>query len=138
LNLRPSGYEATEEGLQASSDSTNSSQSLDSPAGDSVPVMQAEPGQHNNFGQPVVSEPQPILEEDLHDVLLTPAQAAARFDIPEYQIRKACSEDHLEHLRVVNALWLTPAPLLLHSPSPGVGDKAGETNQPASTRRPSP
>jgi hypothetical protein len=28
---------------------------------------------------------------------------------PEYLLRKACSEGHLEHLRVVNALWLVPA-----------------------------
>jgi hypothetical protein len=40
---------------------------------------------------------------------LTPAQAAARFQVPEYLLRKACSEGRLEHLRVVNALWLTPA-----------------------------
>ena len=70
--------------------------------------MQAESSEHKNFGQPVVSEPQPI-EEAVHDALLTPAQAVARFDIPEYRIRKACSEGHLEHLRVINALWLTPA-----------------------------
>ena len=41
--------------------------------------------------------------------LLTPAQAAAQFHIPEYLLRKACSEGRLEHLRIVNALWLTPA-----------------------------
>jgi hypothetical protein len=34
---------------------------------------------------------------------------AAQFHIPEYLLRRACSEGRLEHLRVVNALWLTPA-----------------------------
>ena len=38
--------------------------------------------------------------------LPTPAQAAAQFHIPEYLLRRACSEGRLEHLRVVNALWL--------------------------------
>ncbi len=40
---------------------------------------------------------------------LTPAQAAARFQIPEYLVRKACAEGHIEHLRVVNALWISPS-----------------------------
>ena len=47
------------------------------------------------------------LEDD--EQPLTPAQAAVRFQIPEYLLRKACSEGRLEHLRVVNALWLSPA-----------------------------
>jgi hypothetical protein len=40
--------------------------------------------------------------------LRTPVQAAARFQIPEYLLRKACLEGRLEHLRVVNAIWLSP------------------------------
>ena len=84
-------------------------ESFDRPAEDSEPLMQAESSEHKNFGQPVVSERQPILEEYVQDALLTPTQAAARFDVPEYLIRRACTESHLEHLRVVNALWLTPA-----------------------------
>jgi hypothetical protein len=109
LNLRPSGYEATEEGLQPASERTNPSESLESLSGISAPQIQAESSQHKNFGQPVVSEPQPILEEYVQDALLTPTQAASRFDVPEYLIRRACAEGHLEHLRVVNALWLMPA-----------------------------
>jgi hypothetical protein len=38
---------------------------------------------------------------------MTPAQAATRFEVPEYLLREACSEGRLEHLRVVNALWLS-------------------------------
>jgi len=109
LNLRPSGYEATDEGLQAASERTNPSESLDSLGVVSAPQLQAASSEHKNFGQPVVSEPQPILEEYVHEALLTPTQAAARFDVPEYLIRRACAESHLEHLRVVNTLWLTPA-----------------------------
>src|SRR5438270_11753426 len=41
--------------------------------------------------------------------LLTPAQAAACFHIPEYLLRRACAEGGLEHRRVVNALWISPA-----------------------------
>jgi hypothetical protein len=44
-----------------------------------------------------------------HAVRRWPGQAAAQFHIPEYLLRRACSEGRLEHLRVVNALWLTPA-----------------------------
>jgi hypothetical protein len=40
---------------------------------------------------------------------LRPAQAAARFQIPEYLLRRACAEGRLEHRRVVNALWIAPA-----------------------------
>src|SRR5207253_9172810 len=109
LNLRPSGYEATDEGLQAASERTNPSESLDSLGVVSAPQLQAASSEHKNFGQPVVSEPQPVLEEYVQDALLTPTEAAARFDVPEYLIRRACAASHLEHLRVVNALWLTPA-----------------------------
>ena len=28
--------------------------------------------------------------------------------MPEYVLRKACAQGRIEHLRVVNALWLTP------------------------------
>ena len=109
LNLRPSGYEATDEGLQTVSNSTNPSESVDSRSGDSAPPMQAVSNQHKNFGQPVVSDaagvPQPAVDNERP---LTPAQAAARFQIPEYLLRKACAEGHLEHMRVVNAIWLSP------------------------------
>jgi hypothetical protein len=72
--------------------------------------MQAVSDQHKNFGQPVVSEHPASLDDGRHaEGLLTPAQAAAQFHIPEYLLRRACSEGRLEHLRVVNALWLTPA-----------------------------
>ena len=110
LNLRPSGYEAPDEGLQAASERTNPAASLDSLTDDSAPPMQAQSDQHKNFGQPVVSEHPASLDDVCHaESLLTPAQAAAQFHIPEYLLRRACSEGRLEHLRVVNALWLTPA-----------------------------
>ena len=71
--------------------------------------MRAESSQHKDFGQPVVSKaplgPQQGGDDDRP---LTPAQAAARFQIPEYLLRKACAEGRLEHLRVVNAVWLSP------------------------------
>jgi hypothetical protein len=50
----------------------------------------------------------PRLEDD-DAQQLSPAQAAPRFQIPEYLLRKACVEGRLEHLRVVNRLWLMPA-----------------------------
>ena len=109
LNLRPSGYEAPDEGLQAASERTNSSEFLDSQGGTSTPRIQTESSQHKHFGQPVVSDDEQVLDEDTHGALLTPAQAAARFQIPEYLLRKACAEDRLEHLRVVNALLISPA-----------------------------
>jgi hypothetical protein len=72
--------------------------------------MQAASREHKDFGQPVVSDEVAVPERQADDERrLTPAQAAARFDVPEYLIRRACAESHLEHLRVVNALWLTPA-----------------------------
>jgi hypothetical protein len=65
---------------------------------------------HKDFGQLVVSSSQPgVLDEAGHDGLLTPAQAAACFRIPEYLLRNACAEGRLEHRRVVNALWISPA-----------------------------
>ena len=71
--------------------------------------MQASSIEHKNFGQLVVSDDQQVLlNEGTHEGLLTPAHAAARFHIPEYLLRKACSEGRLEHLRVVNSLWLAP------------------------------
>ena len=110
MNLRPSGYEATEEGLQADPNSTNPSESLDSEGGLSPPQMQAESSQHKDFGQPVVSERPSSLDDGYRtEGLLTPAQAATRFQIPEYLLRKACAEGRLEHLRVVNAIWLSPS-----------------------------
>src|SRR5438105_13404585 len=90
---RPSGYEAPDEGLQAASERTNSAESLDSLTDDSAPRMQAQSDQHKNFGQPVVSEHPASLDDGCHaEGLLTPSQAAARFHIPEYLLRRACSE----------------------------------------------
>ena len=110
MNLRPSGYEAPEEGLQATSERSNPTESLDSLIGHSVPLMQPESSQHKDFGQPVVSESRLEPQQRGDDERpLTPAQAAARFQIPEYLLRKACAEGRLEHLRVVNAIWLSPA-----------------------------
>jgi len=90
LNLRPSGYEAPDEGLQAASEPINPAESLDSPSGLAPPPMQTASSEHKNFGQPVVSAPWAG-----EDRLLTPAQAAAQFQVPEYLLRKA-------------ALWLAP------------------------------
>jgi hypothetical protein len=104
LNLRPSGYEAPEEGLQGASGPNNPAESFESLSSDSVPPMQAVSPEHKNFGQPVVSESAILREHPL-----TPAQAAARFEVPEYLLRKACSDGRLPHLRVVNALWLSPS-----------------------------
>jgi hypothetical protein len=42
------------------------------------------------------------------DSPLTPAQAAAQFQVPEYLLRNACAEGRIEYLRVVNSLWLAP------------------------------
>ena len=109
LNPRPSGYEATDEGLQAASELTNPAESLDRLASHPVPQMQEDAGQHKNFGQPVVSGDERVLDDGCHDDLLTPAKAAARFHVPEYLLRKACSDGQLEHLRIVNALLISPA-----------------------------
>jgi hypothetical protein len=57
----------------------------------------------------VVSDAAVVPQKEADDERpLTPAQAAARFQIPEYLLRKACAEGRLEHLRVVNAIWLSP------------------------------
>jgi len=110
LNLRPSGYEAPDEGLQPASEPINSSESLDSITADQARLIQAPSSEHKDFGQPVVSDGSGAPQSENDDKnLLTPAQAAARFDVPEYLLRKACSEGRLEHLRVVNAVWLSPA-----------------------------
>jgi hypothetical protein len=69
-----------------------------------VPLMQAESAEHKDFGQPVVSDGTALMENPV-----TPAQAAVQFEVPEYLLRKACSEGRLPHLRVVNALWLSPS-----------------------------
>src|SRR2546426_8864488 len=55
LNLRPSGYEAPDEGLQAASEPINPAESLDSPSGLAPPPMQTASSEHKNFGQPVVT-----------------------------------------------------------------------------------
>jgi len=109
LNLRPSGYEASDATLQTGSSSINPSESLDALRGHSASAMQAASSQHENFGQPVVSDSAVVPRQEADDERpLTPAQAAARFQIPEYLLRKACTEDRLEHLRIVNAIWLSP------------------------------
>ena len=83
LNLRPSGYEATDEGLQAASKRINPSESLDPLGGVSATPLQAESDQHKNFGQPVVSAaPLDRQQEGDDEPRLTPAQAAARFQVP--------------------------------------------------------
>jgi hypothetical protein len=110
LNLRPSGYEATDEGLQTASSCINPSESFDSQGGVSAPELQAASREHKDFGQPVVSDPPLDRQQEGDDEpRLTPAQAAARFQVPEYLLRKACSEGRVEHLRVVNSLWLAPS-----------------------------
>ena len=64
----------------------------------------------SSFGQGQVSDAAVVPQREADDERpLTPAQAAARFQIPEYLLRKACAEGRLEHLRVVNTLWLAPA-----------------------------
>ena len=80
---------------------------LSQPTGTVNQTARTASGQYKNFGQPVVSKDPAVLDEGSHDDLLTPAQAAARFRIPEYLLRKACSEGRLEHIRVINALWLS-------------------------------
>ena len=97
--------------MQAVSERINHSESLDSLSDPSAPPIQGASSQHKNFGQPVVSEHAASRDDGFHDDngLLTPAQAAAQFQIPEYLLRKACAEGRLEHRRVVNALWLAPA-----------------------------
>jgi len=87
-------------------DRSNPPESLDSQGCASALQLQTESSQHKNFGQPVVSDPAVVPRpEDGDEPLLTPAQAAARFEIPEYLLRQACAEDRLVHLRVVNTLW---------------------------------
>jgi hypothetical protein len=72
--------------------------------------MQAVSREHKDFGQRVVSDEVAVPERQADDERrLTPAQAAAQFQIPEYLVRKACAEGHIEHLRVVNALWISPS-----------------------------
>jgi len=131
LNLRPSGYEVPAGGLQAAADRTKPAESLDSPTGDSAPRMQAASSLHKNFGQPVVRDA-PVLE-DSQDRPLTLAQAAKLFRVPEYVIRRACAEGHLEHLRVVNSLWLASAIMdeetaALVGYAGGSGEEAGESH----------
>jgi hypothetical protein len=70
--------------------------------------MQTASNEHKKFGQPVVSAAGVRQQEADDEQPLTPAQAAARFQIPEYLLRKACAEGRPEHLGVVNAIWLSP------------------------------
>src|SRR6267143_155755 len=106
LNLRPSGYEAAQAGMQTSSAASNPSGSLDVLTEHPVPPIEPKSTEHKNFGQPVVSV-SPSFDDTEHRPL-TPAEAAKRFQIPEYLLRRACAEGALEHLRVVNSLWLAP------------------------------
>ena len=108
MNLRPSGYETTAEGLQAASERTNPAESLDSLSAHSASAMQTASNDHKKFGQPVVSTAGVRQQEADDEQPLTPEQAATRFQIPEYLLRKACAEGRLEHLRVVKAIWLSP------------------------------
>jgi hypothetical protein len=72
--------------------------------------MQAASGEHKKFGQPVVSESAVMPQQEASaERPLTPALAAAQFQIPEYLLRKACAEGRLEHLRAINALLIWPA-----------------------------
>ena len=80
--------------------------------------MQVESNAHKDFGQPVVSDTAVVPELAADDERpLTPTPAAARFQIPEYLLRKACAEGRLEHLRVVNAIWLSPPAVLVFARS---------------------
>src|ERR1700694_993345 len=68
LNLRPSGYEAPDGGLQAGSNSCKPSETRASPGGHSEAAMQAVSSENKDFGQPVVSSSQPeVLDEGAHD-----------------------------------------------------------------------
>ena len=90
--------------------------------------MQTATSQHRNFGQPVVSDPASVPREDADEERpSTPAQAAARFQIPEYLLRRACSEGRLEHVRVVNALWLAPAAVAAFAASWREGRRVSDT-----------
>jgi len=85
--------------------------------------MQAVSSEHKDFGQPVVSSNQPGIE-GAHDGLLTPAQAAACFHIPEYQLRRACAEGRLKHRRVVNAFWISPVAVAAFARGPDGQERA--------------
>jgi len=127
LNLRPSGYEQPDEGLHGASTGSNPAESFEPKVDADAPAMQTATSQHRNFGQPVVSGHERPLHEDGHDELLTPAEAAVRFHVPEYLLRKACSEGRLEHLRVVNALWLAPAAVAAFAASWRAGRRVSDT-----------
>src|ERR1700730_4082579 len=93
LNLRPSGYEATDEGLQAASEPINPSESLDSLSGVSAPQLQAESNLHKSFGQPVVSGAAVVPQQRADgEQPVTPAQAAAPLQIHEDLPRHARAE----------------------------------------------
>src|ERR1700674_4344467 len=58
--------------------------------------MQAASREHKDFGQRVVSDEVAVPErQDDDERRLPPAQAAARFPIPEYLLRKACADGRL-------------------------------------------
>ena len=90
LNLRPSGYENPEEGLQGPSNGTNPAESLNSRSAARSAEMQGDGGLHSNFGQPVVSATVAgVCSAEKREELITPAQASCRFEIPEYLLMAA-------------------------------------------------
>jgi hypothetical protein len=71
--------------------------------------MQAVSSEQKDFGQPVFSSSQPgVLDSGARDGLLTPAQAAACFHIPEYLLAKPAPRGARAPAGV-NALWISPA-----------------------------
>jgi hypothetical protein len=92
--------------------------------------LQAESSEHKNFGQPVVSDAAAVPQRQADgERPLTPAQAAAQFQIPEYLLRRACAEGRLEHRRVVNAIWLSPPAVLVFARSWRTQKRRGSDNQ---------
>jgi hypothetical protein len=100
----------------------------------SAPPIQPESDQHKDFGQPVVSDHDGAVDEGRQEDLLTPSQAAARFEVPEYLLRKECADGHLAHLRVVNAIWLTAGAVAAFARS-WRARKAGPATRPAPVAR---
>ena len=73
--------------------------------------MQAASREHKDFGQRVVSDEVAVPERQADDERrLTPAQAAARFQIPEYLLRKACADGSVPSSRVPSPQGLLRGP----------------------------
>jgi hypothetical protein len=70
--------------------------------------MQAESDEHKNFGQPVVSEDEQILDEDTRRLAYA---GAGDSPVPDSRVpaSQGLRRGRLEHLRVVNVLLLSPA-----------------------------